>query len=132
MKVVSILLMAVLGAPVAASASDYPTMDRVDSVLTCMQENGGQNIDNLQRCSCRTDIMMQQVTFEEFTEARTYEIYKQMPGDKGGIFRDNPRATELVGKLDAARADASKRCFVGARRQLNAPQVPSKKIAAPQ
>lgn len=132
MKTASIVLIAALGSPVAAGAFEYPTMDRVDSVLTCMQENGGQNIDNLQRCSCSVDVLMQQVSFEDFTEARTYEIYKQMPGDKGGLFRDNPRAKDLVGKLDAARADAKKRCFVGAARQTKVPVIAPKKIAAPQ
>jgi hypothetical protein len=133
MKFVALALTAAgLVAPLVAQAFDYPTMDRVDMALTCMQENGGQNIDNLQRCSCQVDIMMQQVSHEDFTEARTYEIYKQMPGDKGGIFRDNPRAKELVATLDAARADAKKRCFVGGVRQKNVPVVPPKKIAAPQ
>ena len=132
MKVATLLLSIGLVAPLAAAAFDYPTLDRVDAVLTCMQENGGQNIDNLQRCSCEIDMLMQQVSYDDFTEARTYEIYKQMPGEKGGIFRDSPRAKELVGKLDVARAEAKKRCFVGAQRQINAPAVPPKKIAAPQ
>lgn len=128
----AVLLFAGLVAPLTAAAFDYPTLDRVDAVLTCMQENGGQNIDNLQRCSCQMDILMQQVDYDTFTEARTYEIYKQMPGDKGGIFRDNPRAKELVGKLETARADAKKRCFVGGMRQKNVPVIAPKKIAAPQ
>ncbi|HMM75023.1 MAG TPA: hypothetical protein PJ986_04900 [Gammaproteobacteria bacterium] len=132
MKLVALVLSAGLAAPLAAVASDYPTLDRVDAVLTCMQENGGQNIDNLQRCSCEIDMIMQQVDYDMFTEARTYEIYKQMPGDKGGIFRDNPRAKELVDKLNAARAEAKKRCFVGGVRQKNVPIIPPKKIAAPQ
>lgn len=132
MKFTALVLTAGLVAPLSAIASDYPTLDRVDAVLTCMQENGGQNIDNLQRCSCEIDMVMQRVDYDAFTEARTYEIYKQMPGDKGGIFRDNPRAKELVGKLDAARTEAKKRCFVGGVRQKNAPVVPPKKIAAPQ
>lgn len=132
MKLVALVLSAGLVAPLAAVASDYPTLDRVDAVLTCMQENGGQNIDNLQRCSCEIDMIMQQVDYDMFTEARTYEIYKQMPGDKGGIFRDNPRAKELVDKLNAARAEAKKRCFVGGVRQKNVPVIPPKKIAAPQ
>lgn len=132
MKFAALVLTAGLVAPLTATAFDYPTLDRVDAVLTCMQENGGQNIDNLQRCSCQIDMLMQQVDYDVFTEARTYEIYKQMPGDKGGIFRDNPRAKELTGKLDAARAEAKKRCFVGGVRQQNAPHVPPKKIAAPQ
>lgn len=132
MKFVALVLSAGLAAPLSAVAADYPTLDRVDAVLTCMQQNGGQNIDNLQRCSCEIDMLMQQVDYDTFTEARTYEIYKQMPGDKGGIFRDNPRAKELIDKLNAARAEAEKRCFVGGVRQKNVPVVPPKKIAAPQ
>lgn len=116
-----------------AGANDYPTLDRVDSVLTCMKENGGQNIDNLQRCSCQIDIIMQTVNFEEFSEARTYEIYKQMPGEKGGLFRETDRAKELSKRLGDARADARKRCFVGGVRQTKVPAViPGKKIVAPQ
>jgi hypothetical protein len=133
MKASRILMIGALWTPLLASANDYPTMDRVDQVLTCMAENGGQNIDNLQRCSCQMDVLMQQVSYDEFTEARTYEIYKQMPGDKGGLFRDNDRGEELVTKLGVARADAKKRCFVGATRQIQAPhKIPPKKIAAPQ
>ena len=129
-------LLALLGGVALASpawAFDYPTMDRVDQVLTCMKENGGQTIDNLQRCSCQMDVIMQTVNFDDFNEARTYEIYKQMPGEKGGMFRDSERGSELTKRLGEARADARKRCFVGAVRQTTLPaQVPGKKIVAPQ
>ena len=117
----------------AAADNNYPTLDRVDSVLTCMKENGGQNIDNMQRCSCQIDIIMQTVSFDEFTEARTYEIYKQMPGEKGSLFRETDRAKELAQRLTDARADARKRGFVGGVRQTKVPAViPGKKIVAPQ
>jgi len=99
-----------------ALGNDYPTLERVDHVLTCMRTNGGQTVDNLYACSCEVDIIAQQVSFADFTEARTFEIYKRMPGEKGGLFRDNPRAEELVGKLETARADAKKRCFIGRKR----------------
>lgn len=95
------------------ATNDYPTLERVDSVLTCMRLHGGQNLDNLNACSCEIDVIAQQLSFEDFNEARTYEIYKQMPGEKGGLFRDTDRAKQVVGKLDAARADAKKRCFIG-------------------
>lgn len=126
-------VLAALALNAFAAGNDYPTLDRVDSVLTCMKENGGQNIDNLQRCSCEVDILMQKVSFDEFTEARTYEIYKQMPGEKGGLFRETDRAKELAKRLTEARADARKRCFVGGVRQTKVPAViPGKKIVAPQ
>ena len=119
--------------PLAVQANDYPTLDRVDSVLTCMKENGGQTIDNLQRCSCQIDVLAQTVNFDEYTEARTYEVYKQMPGEKGSLFRETDRAKELNKRITDARADARKRCFVGAVRQLQLPaKIPGKKIVPPQ
>ena len=111
------------GLPALASANDYPTLERVDHVLTCMRTNGGQTVDNLYACSCEIDIIAQQVSFDDFTEARTYEIYKRMPGEKGGLFRDSERAKIVVGKLDAARADAMKRCFVGMK--VKYPKAPA-------
>ena len=126
-------LMGILAMTPGAQANDFPTLDRVDSVLTCMKENGGQTIDNLQRCSCQIDIMAQTVNFEEYTEARTYEVYKQMPGEKGSLFRETDRAKELTKRITDARADARKRCFVGAVRQIELPaKIPGKKIVAPQ
>ena len=104
-----------------AHANDYPTMDRVDQVLTCMRENGGQNVDNMWRCSCEIDAIAQQLSLEDFNTARTYEVYKDMPGEKGGIFRDSSDATAAVKKLETAREDAKKRCFVGATRQTVVP-----------
>lgn len=105
------LLLAVFSG--ATLANDYPTLERVDHVLTCMRANGGQTVDNLYACSCEVDIIAQSLPFDEFTEARTFEIYKRMPGEKGGLFRDSERAQKVVSQLEQARADARKRCFIG-------------------
>ena len=86
-----------------------------------MRLAGGQTIDNLYACSCEIDIIAQAVDFEEFTEARTFEMYKRMPGEKGGLFRESERADELVDRLEAARADAKKRCFIGRDRKQATP-----------
>ena len=96
-----------------AQANDFPTLERVDHVLTCMRTNGGQTINNLYACACEVDIIAQQISFDEFTEARTFEIYKRMPGEKGSLFRDDERAKTIVGKLEQVRGDARKRCFIG-------------------
>lgn len=106
----AVLLFAALN---AHAAEGYPTLERVDHVLTCMKSHGGQTVDNLYACACEIDIIAQQLTFEDFTEARTFEIYKRMPGEKGGLFRDSQRADEIVGQLEKAREEAQKRCFVG-------------------
>lgn len=98
-------------------ANDYPTLERVDHVLTCMRLAGGQTVDNLYACSCEIDAIAQKVNFDDFTEARTYEIYKRMPGEKGGLFRESDRGDEITAKLLSAREDAKKRCFIGKSRK---------------
>jgi hypothetical protein len=118
-SILGVILLALCCGP--ALAHDYPTMDRVDQVLTCMKRNGGQNVDNLFRCSCEIDVIAQTVSLEEFNTARTYEIYKNMPGEKGALFREGEDARKAVETLAAARKNAEKRCFVGAKRQTVVP-----------
>jgi hypothetical protein len=96
-----------------AGANDFPTFDRVDFVLACMKENGGQNMDNMYSCSCAVDKLAQHFSFEDYNEAAIFERYKAMPGEKGGIFRDSDRGKELVDRLEKARGEAAKSCFVG-------------------
>lgn len=97
--------------------NDYPTVERVDHVLTCMRTHGGQTVDNLYACACEVDIIAQQLSFDEFTEARTFEIYRRMPGEKGSLFRDNERGKKIIARLDQVRGDANRRCFIGRLRR---------------
>jgi hypothetical protein len=115
---ISLFILGVLLSSVA-NANDYPTLERVDYVLTCMRSAGGQTIDNLYACSCEIDQIAQKIEFDDFTAARTYEIYERMPGEKGGLFRESPDGDELRERLDAARQEAKKRCFIGVRRKQN-------------
>ena len=119
-RVLPLVLLILLAGP-ALAGHDYPTMDRVDHVLTCMKRNGGQNVDNLYRCSCEIDVISQLITVEEFNTARTYEIYKNMPREKGGLFREGEEAKASRDRIAAARKEAEKRCFVGAKRQTVVP-----------
>ena len=72
------VLLMLLSAVAAVQANDYPTLERVDHVLTCMKTHGGQNVDNLYSCACEIDVIAQHVNFEDFSEARTFEIYKRI------------------------------------------------------
>ncbi|MEQ8659211.1 MAG: hypothetical protein RLW62_00190 [Gammaproteobacteria bacterium] len=121
---------ATMAVAASAAANDYPTLERVDHVLTCMRQQGGQTVDNLYACACEIDVIAQQVGFDDFAEARTFEIYKRMPGEKGGLFRDSDRADDIVSKLEAARADARKRCFIGGQRSVR-PAGPASAAGTP-
>lgn len=115
-KLTKALLATSLSVPLTVAASEYPTLETVDHVLTCMRTHGGQTVENLYACSCEIDFISKNMNFEEFSEAQTYQIYKRMPGEKGGLFRDNPRADELTAQLEELRKEADKRCFLGVKR----------------
>lgn len=117
MKLIHLSPLLLLAATVTVQANDYPTLERVDSVMTCMAKHGGQTVENMYACSCKIDVIASKVPFDLWDEARTFKAYKRMPGEKGGLFRDNDRADEIVPQLEAAEKEAEKRCFVGVRHQ---------------
>jgi hypothetical protein len=89
------------------SANDFPTRDRVEYVLHCLQDIGRNSMDDLQTCSCRIDSIAEAMPFEIYGYAVTYDRNKKMTGEKGGVFRDNKSgkkfSKELVELGDAAR-----------------------------
>lgn len=102
--------------PAAAMAdNDYPTLDRVDHVLNCIMAHGGQMIENVHACSCEIDYIASKLSFEEYSDARTVESFRNTPGDKGGVFRDSEQGRNAGKKLEEARAGAAKHCFVKVR-----------------
>ncbi len=98
-----------------AVANDFPTFDRVQDVMQCSKEHGGESLDNLYSCSCRIDYVSSQMSFDDFTAASTFKANKKLPGDRGGIFRDSEEGDKLVDKLTRATEEADKRCFIGRR-----------------
>jgi hypothetical protein len=115
-KLVVLAVMAV--APLCVSAeglNDYPTMDRVNYVLDCMDRHGGPRIETLTGCSCEMDQVGGKMSYTEFVDANVYMQHRDMPGDKGGVFRDMPQGKDGFAKLEAARVDAEKICYVEVR-----------------
>lgn len=103
-------------APMAATANDYPTLERVDAVLTCMALKGGQTIENLYSCACEIDRIAEQMTLAEYNEARTYEQYARMPAEKGALFRDSDQGALLKARIENVRAEATNACLTEAGR----------------
>jgi hypothetical protein len=101
-----------LAANAAPALEGYPTLERTAYVMHCMGEHGGQTMDNLYSCACLVDKVMRELTLEEYNEIQTFIQYKRMPGDKGGIFRDQPRAEDLLAKQEELEAAAHKACFI--------------------
>lgn len=98
--------------PASSSANDFPTQARVEFVLGCMHEHGGQTWDTLYRCVCLIDRIAADMSYAEFAEAQVFSQLRSTPGERGGVFRDPDQAKYLTEKLDAATERARAACFV--------------------
>jgi hypothetical protein len=98
--------------PAAAAANDFPTQARVEFVLGCMNEHGGQSYDTLYPCVCLIDRIAAEMTYEEFAEAQVFSQLRSTPGERGGVFRDPDQASSLTEKLEAATESGKAACFV--------------------
>ncbi len=108
-KVVPFALL--LGVPSVVAANDYPTRDRVEYVMNCLQDMGEKTMDELQTCSCRLDSIASEIPFEIYSYAVTYNRNKRMTGEKGGVFRDNKSGKRFSKELKAAEETAKGQCI---------------------
>jgi hypothetical protein len=100
-------------APVQAGNPDldFPTLNRVEYVMGCMQEQGGQNYDTMYHCVCAVDQIDQRMTYTEYDQAQTFTQLYGMGGERGAVFRDPPESARLRDLLKQAKAAAAKVCF---------------------
>lgn len=107
-KVVPFILL--LGLSSVVTANDYPTRDRVEYVLNCLQDLGRNSMDDLQTCSCRIDSVASSMSFETYGWAVTYNRNKRMTGEKGSVFRDNKAGIRFSKDLAAYEETAKGQC----------------------
>jgi aminopeptidase-like protein len=98
--------------PGVTRANDFPTQVRVEFVLGCMDEHGGQSYDTLYRCVCLVDAIAAEMTHDEFVEARVFSQLRTTPGERGGVFRDPDQARSLVAKLQAVTERGKAKCLI--------------------
>jgi hypothetical protein len=98
--------------PAVGAANDFPTQARVEFVLGCMNDQGGQSYDNLYKCVCVIDTIAGEMTHEEFEQAQVFRQLRSTAGERGGVFRDPDQARTLVDKLSAVLERARAQCFV--------------------
>jgi hypothetical protein len=109
LRALSLLL---LLSPGIASANDFPTQARVEFVLGCMNEQGGQSYDNLYKCVCLVDAIAAEMSHEEFAQAQVFSQLRSTAGERGGVFRDPEQARTLSDKLAAVIARGKAGCFI--------------------
>ena len=94
-----------------AAANDFPTSGRVEFVLECMERNAGKQ-EFLYKCACVIDQIAQKYSYDEFVEASTAARFQSLAGERGGLFRDPPKAREVAKRYMQVQGEAMKRCDV--------------------
>jgi hypothetical protein len=94
-----------------AGPQGFPTVDRVEFVLECMQRNAGRQ-EFLYKCACVIDQLAGKYTYDDFVESATAARYQSLAGDRGGEFRDPPKTREAVKRYLQIQSDAKKHCDV--------------------
>ena len=112
MKKTVISLAILLFGAMPSMAFEYPTETTMHYVIECMAALGGQTDQNLYTCSCRYDSIREVLPFNDYSDAKTYERNRAMPGKKGGFFRDNERGEVLYNVLVKLREQADEQCIV--------------------
>jgi len=115
MRFLTALLIPMIGMSASAFANDYSTSERVQYVLNCMQDVGGQSMESLYTCTCRIDSIAEQMSFYDYETGTTYERNRRMTGEKGGVVRDNKQAKEAFANLQKAEKVAIQDCPVVVR-----------------
>ena len=121
MKKTVISLAILLFGAMPSMAYEYPTDTTIHYVFECMAALGGQTDQNLYTCSCRYDSIREVLSFDDYSDGKTYERNVSMPGEKGGFFRDNERGEELYNDLVKVREQADEQCIVVTQVQMIEP-----------
>ena len=121
MKKTVISLVIFLFGTMPSMAYEYPTEATIHYALDCMMALGGQTDQNLYTCSCRYDSIREVLSFDDYSDGKTYERNVAMPGEKGGFFRDNESGEELYNDLVKVREQAGEQCIVVKQVQMIKP-----------
>jgi hypothetical protein len=109
------LVTLLLSAPVLAAnppAHNFPTEARAEYVFGCMQKLGGQNYDNLYKCSCSIDRIADQVSYDDYLAMETFERGRGAGGERLELIREGSMANEYRRKFEKVNGIAAKHCMI--------------------
>lgn len=99
--------------PASAFAQQgYPTADRVEWVLACMQENEKGGYEIVHKCSCAIDKIAAKLKYDEYVEYSTAARGQSMRGERGSEFRDPDTVKGAGAKYKKIQTEAKEQCFL--------------------
>jgi hypothetical protein len=107
------IIPALLAAPAALLAHDYPTADRVLYVQACMREHPGGFYETLNKCSCVIDTIARELPYDDFVTMSTMINAISMAGERGNAIRDAEPLHVQMRKFRQLQTQAGQHCFLG-------------------
>ena len=104
-----VLLMALV--PAMARADAFPTSDRVEYVLECMQKHDGK-YEYLYKCSCVIDQIAARLSYDDYVQMATALRGQTLSGPRGAEFRDPASVKALAKTYQGIQVAANRACFV--------------------
>jgi hypothetical protein len=109
--VVMVLSASAFAAKPKAKMSNYPTLDRVQFVLECVQDHPDKvHQEMVYKCSCAIDEIAKQINYEDFINAWTSSKAVTIAGDRGAI-REHQMVKGMVKQYKDVQARAQKICL---------------------
>ena len=99
----------------AASANDFPTVERVLYVQECMKANPGPHYEMLNKCSCAVDALAREVKFDDYSGMITIVNAMSIGGERGNQLRDNESLKPHIKRYRDLQAQVQKACFITPR-----------------
>lgn len=94
-----------------AKVNNYPTLDRVQYVLECVQNYPDKvHQEMIYKCSCALDEIAKQISYEDFINDWTSSKAVTIAGDRGAI-REHQMVKSMVKEFKDAQEKAQKICL---------------------
>ena len=100
--------------PSVGMANSFSTVTSVQYVQACILLNEGKmnTYEVTYKCSCVIDKIADVFTQEEYEYVSTGFRYKNLPGDRGGVFRDNEDVSQGIGLFTKTQIEAYDSCRI--------------------
>ena len=98
--------------PSIGAANDFSTLTRVHYVQDCvMTSSAKMNVyEETHKCSCVIDELAAVFTEVQFENADAGFQYRNLPGDRGAVFRDDTDVTDGISLFKKTHQEAYKTC----------------------
>lgn len=96
----------------AASANDFPTIDRVLYVQECVRNHPGPYFEMINKCSCALDALARQVSYDEYMTMNTATNANSIGGERGGYIRDAETLQVQIRRFRDLQTKVKQGCFI--------------------